>query len=262
VLAAGVPLYLEKPVATRVEDGERLVAAATAAGAPLAVAGFNRRFHPLFAHARVLLDAGAVGEVHAVSTLFCEPHDPAAMPAWKRGRDGGGGALLDLGTHHFDLLRWLFRDEVVAVDADISSTATEHDAASVRLRLAGGITATTYVSFRAGRVDAMEFAGDRGVLRVDRYARSLTVRLAPAGSFATRRRRVRPTRGALAWRAVSLLRPSREPSYAQALRAFGRAVRGRPAGHATLADGLRALEIVAAAERSIAGRAPVPLVRQ
>ena len=229
-------LYLEKPIAATVEQG-RQVAAAAHEEAVVATIGFNWRFQPLVARARELVGAGAIGDVRAVSTVFCEP---SKMPPWKRSRAEGGGVLLDLGSHHFDLVRWLLAAEVERVDATLRSEATEHDSASVRLVLDDGRVASSFFSFRAGKVDTLELVGDRGVLRVDRYARTLSLRGARARAM---------TPALAAWRARMRVRAN-DPSWRYLLAAFVEAVRGRELELPTLDDGLRSLEIVAAAEQA------------
>jgi len=233
-LGAGRHLYLEKPIATTLEEGRRVAAAAR--DGVVATVGFNWRFQPLVARARALLRAGAIGEARAVWSVFCEP---GHGPEWKRERASGGGVLLDLGSHHFDLVRWLLGTDVEQVEATLRSEETEHDSASVRLVLADGTVASSFFSFRAGAIDTVEVLGDRGTLRVDRYGRTL--------SLSGTRRRVL-TADLVRWRAQALGRRSFEPSWARSLRAFVDAVRGKTTELATLDDGLRSLEIVAAAE--------------
>ncbi|MDX6504839.1 MAG: hypothetical protein QOE29_1964, partial [Gaiellaceae bacterium] len=206
-LASGRHLYLEKPIATTLADGERVAAAARAAGVVAAV-GFNWRFQPLVARARELVRAGTIGELRAASSVFCEP---ARLPAWKQRRADGGGVLLDLGSHHFDLIRWLLDAEVAGVEATLRSEASEQDVASVELTMADGREASCVFSFRAPQAHALELVGERGVLRIDRTARTLTLRGARA--------RV-ATPELVAWRARSLVRPRTEPSWARALSAF------------------------------------------
>jgi len=58
---AGKHLYLEKPLAAALAEGEQLVAASEGSGV-IAAIGFNRRYHPLFARARALV---AEGEIEA-----------------------------------------------------------------------------------------------------------------------------------------------------------------------------------------------------
>jgi len=255
VLAAGKHLYLEKPIATNESDGERVVEAARAVTCVAAI-GFNRRFHPLFEQARSLLASGAIGVVHAVSTAFCEPCAPQSMPVWKTNRASGGGVLLDLASHHVDLLRWLLGDELESVEASVRSLETEQDAATLRATMGGGATVNGFFSFRAGRADFLELVGERGVLRIDRYAASVDLWLDRPGLAAVRRGRVVPSKALVEWRLRRLVRPANEPSYARSLGAFVDVVRGRQRELPTMEDGLRSLQTILAAEGSVERTAP------
>ncbi len=236
-LQRGHHLYLEKPIASTLDQGRQVAAAARAAKS-VTMIGFNWRFQPLIARARELIRSGVIGEVHTARSEFSEP---APVPEWKARRDQGGGVLLDLGSHHFDLVRWLVGAEVCRAEAVIRSEITEHDSASVRLHLDGGCVASSVVSLRADRADWIELIGDRGALRVDRYARSLVLRGPRARTL---------TLPILAWRARALIRPRTEPSWRYAFHAFVRRIRGQDVEVPTFEDGLRSLEIVAAAERA------------
>ncbi len=230
-------IYLEKPIATTLEDGRRLTVAANEAGVVAAI-GYNWRFQPLVARARELLRARVIGDVRHVSTVFCEP---AKQLGWRGRRSEGGGVLLDLGSHHFDLIRWLLAATVERVEASVDSHVSEHDSAFVRLHLDGGRVASSFFSFRAGQADSFELIGERGVIRIDRYARALSVR----GSHART-----TTIAAMTWRVRSVLRPRSEPSWRSALRAFVAKIRGADVELPTFDDGLRSLEVVIAAERA------------
>jgi myo-inositol 2-dehydrogenase / D-chiro-inositol 1-dehydrogenase len=240
---AGKHVYVEKPLATDVAEGERLVAAAEHSGVVAAI-GFNRRYHPLFARARTLVADGAIGRVVGGQAAFCEPIALAAMPDWKRQVASGGGVLLDLATHHVDLVPWLIGGEVRAVEARVSSDASEHDSARVRIRLAGEVEVEGFYSFRAARSDFIELLGDAGVLRVDRYDASLRVWVARGDLHAVRRRRLRPDAATLSWRTRRVLRPADEPSYRRALRAWIDVLGGRERELPTLRDGLDNLRAI------------------
>lgn len=236
-LLAGRHLYLEKPIATSLDDGRRVAAAARDARV-VAVIGFNWRFQPLLARARELLRAGVIGDVRAVSTTFCEP---ATAAGWRSRRSDGGGVLLDLGSHHFDLMRWLLDARVERVEAAVSSIASEHDSARVRLHLHGGCVASSFFSLHERQADSLELAGERGVMRIDRYARSLSLQGARARTL---------TFATFSWRLRSTVRPRSEPSWRNLLRLFVRKIRGADVELPTFDDGLQSLEIVAAAERA------------
>ena len=185
-------IYLETPVAMNAAGARKLAEAVRAAGILVAV-GFNRRCHPLYLEARDLITAGAVGGIRSVSSTFNEPVPDDAMPAWKRIRATGGGVLLDLASHHADLLRWFLNDEVAEVDAQIRSRVTEDDEAWMRVTMRSGARVQSYFSFRAGRADFIEFMGEHGVLRVDRHRSSLSLRVARRFGYGVRSKFVRPT---------------------------------------------------------------------
>ena len=246
--AAGKHFYLEKPIATLLEDAHEVVAAADRAGLTSAM-GFNRRHHPLLEQARALLNDRPIGRIHAVQTTFCEPSPPDAMPAWKRQRATGGGVLLDLASHHIDLVRWMLATEVEVVSVSLSSVDTEHDEARLELSTGEGASIQCFCSFRAGPAETMEFVGERGTLRLDRHAASLTLSVPRDRESGARRRRLPPTADLLRWRAERVWRRSADPSYRRALQAFIGQIRGAPSASASLRDGLRSLEAIAAAER-------------
>jgi predicted dehydrogenase len=172
------------------------------------------------------------------------------MPDWKRFRETGGGVLLDLFSHHADLLRWFLDDEPTTVEAKIDSIATEGDEARVCLEMSRGATAQSYFSFRAGRSDFLEFIGDLGTLRVDRHRPSLDLRLARRWGYGVRSVFVPPNAAVASWRMRRLASPSYEPSYRIALQEFAKGIHGKESRGASLADGLRSLEIVLGAEES------------
>ena len=239
VAGSGRHLYLEKPLATTRADGEAVVEAAKTAGIVAAI-GFNRRFHPAILRARSVVRAGGIGRVTNVRATFTEP--TGEQPAWKLARAGGGGALLDLASHHVDLVRFLLDTEVEEIAATVTSRQSEHDDAILRLRLAGGAEAELEVGFRAPKADTIELTGSLGAIRVDRHAGRVTKRpgrLAPNGALGLLRLRL-------------LVRPESDPSYALALRAFVACVRGEDVELPTLEDGLASLAVVLAAEETAA----------
>lgn len=224
---AGKHIYLEKPIAIDLLSLQTLEAAVRASGVRFAT-GFNRRHHPLFLQARHLLHSGAIGQVRSVFSSFCEPA-ASSMPAWKLQRATGGGVLLDLGSHHTDLLRWFLNAEVTHSECRLASRATEHDEAWLQLRFSNGAETASYFSFRAAQADFFEFIGESGTLRVDRHRATLTPRSSSPALFA--------------WRALRRIRSTYDPSYQSALQAF---VDSQPG--ATLEDGCRSLEILLSAE--------------
>jgi myo-inositol 2-dehydrogenase/D-chiro-inositol 1-dehydrogenase len=254
--AAGKHFYLEKPIATDAEGARRVADAAARAGVVAAI-GFNRRMHPVYEQARLLLRRGRLGRVRAVQSVFCEVPSRDGLPAWKRSRATGGGVLLDLASHHVDLLRWMLDDEPAEVSATLASELTEHDSARVQLATRGGVDVQCFFSFRAGLADHLEFLCERGTLRVDRHRAALTVRVRRRFLYGVRRAWLAPGTGVVRSWLQRLSHPLEEPSYHRALKAFVRQVPTGAAAPAPLADGVRSLEVVLAAEESARTGAPV-----
>ena len=117
-LAAGLAVLVEKPIAATVADARELVAAAEAAGLPLAV-GHHRRHAPVIAQAKALIEDGAIGPIVAVhaSTWLRKPEDYFDI-VWRR-QPGAGPVLTNL-IHDVDLMLHLV-GPVTEVQAMLSS---------------------------------------------------------------------------------------------------------------------------------------------
>ena len=262
-LRQGKHVYVEKPLAITVADGQRIVDAWEPTGL-VGMIGFNYRFNPMVARARARLAERAVGEPIAVRTVFATAR--RSTPEWKRQRESGGGVLLDLAVHHVDLVRFLLGAEVAQVSADIRSVVSEHDTAFLQLRLTNGVTVQTICSLSAVEEDRIEIYGSTGKLTIDRYG---SLRVEESGANARGALGIAVSRlvgevSALPYAFEKRRAPLHDPSFPAAMQAFVRAVRERVAATPTLGDGLRALAVIDAAEQSarsghaITLDAPVP----
>jgi predicted dehydrogenase len=257
-LEAGKHVFVEKPLALSPDECEVLADAAEHAAGLKVMVGFNMRRHRLVREAREILARGELGRVKLVRTVFASgTRMRPDYPAWRTRRESGGGSLFELGTHHFDLVRFMLGREAREVyascdDADETSVVT--------LKTDEGIQVVAALSEGTGESHELEVYGERGWLRVSCYRADGVERL-DAGRYAgSPRERLR--RAAQTIRALPrLLAQARNGgdyvnSYAEEWRHFGEAVRGRAEVEATLEDGRRALEIaLAAAESSRTGRA-------
>ncbi|MEO6525187.1 MAG: Gfo/Idh/MocA family oxidoreductase [Gemmatimonadaceae bacterium] len=240
-------VYLEKPLAPSVAEGEQIVAAWRRAGT-VGMIGFNFRFHPQAELIRQRLRAGEIGTVLGVRSVFSIlPH---TIPEWKRTRATGGGVLLDLASHHVDLVHHLLGDPVVRAFASTRSLRGEGDHAALQLELASGASVQTFVSLGTVDENRMELFGTSGKLVMDRVEllRPTHVEASYRGARARRLKRA-----LAAFEPRLLLRsPGAEPSFSRALEAFVRAAAGGTFAGPDMMDGMRNLAVIDAAERSAA----------
>ncbi|NOS77593.1 MAG: Gfo/Idh/MocA family oxidoreductase [Nitrospira sp.] len=256
----GKHVYLEKPIATSVAEADQVIKAWKEAGV-VGMVGFNYRFNALHEAARRHLYAGRLGRLVEVRSVFSTP--PRDMPAWKQHRSTGGGVLLDLASHHIDLIRFLFQQEIQAVQADIDSCRTDQDTASLDLQLIDGLKVRSCFSLCARDEDRFEIDGQMGSVTVDRY-RSLSAEIAARNHQPTRIGRIAniltsPAQISYLWQ--KWRSPWHEPSYRRSLQAFVSAVRGRQVASPDLTDGYRCLEVICAAEQSARTGRPVSVAR-
>src|SRR5579872_6035528 len=115
--AAGKHVLCEKPLATTVEDGKAMIAACRAAGVQLMTA-FPCRFSPVIQRLKAAIDSGRGGSMLAFRGTN-RGRNPGGWFIDKR--LSGGGAMIDHTVHVTDLMRWLLRDEVRDVYAEISN---------------------------------------------------------------------------------------------------------------------------------------------
>lgn len=245
----GKHVYLEKPLAQNTKEAARVVEAWKKSG-KCGMPGLNLRFNPIYTALKEKIGSGDVGDINAVRTVFTS--SSTGLPEWKRKRETGGGVLLDLASHHADLLRHIFGAEVAWVKADMESRESEDDNAFVELRMENGIRVQSFFSLNSTDEDKIEVYGSMGKLTADRY-NSFGVTFTPAG-------RARGSLGKLADRLSQiprspvlkdrLLGTGREPSFELALGHFAASISGGFQPSPGLADGLASLEIIEAAEES------------
>lgn len=140
---AGKPIYCEKPLTHNVAEGRRLVEAVAKAKVPFQTGSQQRsEFGGHFRKAVEYVWNGRIGKVHTVRigvggpAMPCDlpaqdvpegtdwnawlgpaperPYNDALcprgvhshFPAWRSYREYAGGALADMGAHHFDIAQW------------------------------------------------------------------------------------------------------------------------------------------------------------
>ena len=245
---SGRHVYLEKPLAIDRAGAETALEGWHASG-KVGMMGFNYRFNRLFLEAKRLLVGQSLGKPVAVRTVFSSATRP--RPEWMRRRDSGGGVLLDLGSHHVDLVRFLF-GEVSEVACSLHGGASEDDTATLDLVLRDGPAVQSFFSHRAADEDRFEIYCEGGSLKIDRR-HGLVAELTSGVDSAHRKEQLRHV-----WRSVRnagyAMEKRRafghEPSWRHALEHFVEAAVGDHPASPDFEDGFRSLEVVLAAEEA------------
>ena len=214
---AGIAVLLEKPMAASVVEADRLLDAARASGALVAV-GHTERFNPAVEAALPRVTAPRFVEIHRLGT-FPE-------------RSLDIDVIFDLMIHDLHLLLTMVGHDVVSVEAvGVNVLTPRTDIANVRLRFASGCIANLTASrISRERVRKARFFQPQAYVSIDYAAQEVEVyRLVPqAGRPAIEGGRLEVTR---------------EEPLRRELEDFVTAVRtGRPAG-VTGQDGREALAL-------------------
>jgi len=250
-LEIGLDVYLEKPMATSLQEAEHL-ASAFKESDRIGMLGMNYRFGKMQSAAREALQTGRLGEIVAIRGIFSTRLRP--LPEWKRHRKNGGGALLDLALHHLDLACWMMGSSPIAVSCRIQSHATDDDTVFLQAEFPGGVGATFLASLCAGENDVFEVHGTKARALIDRH-RSDRCEFQPAGLEKMRLSRLSSAAAGFFNPGYWLQKFSqlpRENSYGRAMQAFVEACRSRNPVQPDFSDGLRLARILDAAERSSA----------
>ena len=166
---AGKHVLVEKPVALNTAQAEQAIAACEKAGVLLGC-GYMMRFHSLNVAARDLVARGELGRVVAGrAQLTCwYPKIPAA---WRQDpAAGGGGSLMDMGSHCIDLLEFIAGSKAAAVMAYNQSLVQDYraeDTSTVIMRLESGAQMIVDSHFNvpdAASRGLLEIYGTKGAL--------------------------------------------------------------------------------------------------
>ncbi len=112
-IAAGKPVYVEKPMALNYDAAKNIAATAAGKNIKLCVAHYRRQ-QPLFKKIKQLLDDGAIGNVRLVQlslhkTPFTKEQLENPHYAWRvNPAIAGSGLFYDLAPHQLDILYYFF----------------------------------------------------------------------------------------------------------------------------------------------------------
>ncbi len=162
-LDAGIHLLLEKPMATSVEDCERISAAAERSGAKLMLA-YRLHHEPGTLRAFELARSGKLGHLRYFNSSFSQPVNAQNH----RAKNGyWAGPVPDMGPYPINTARNLFASEPIEVSAMGTRTDPERfrdfdDQVAVNLRFPGDRIATMLMSYSGADLDDYRIVGTLG----------------------------------------------------------------------------------------------------
>jgi len=125
----GLHVMVEKPIASTVEEGRSIIAAARNAGVTLMV-GHVERFNPTV---EAIKEAIRNEDILSIAITRVGPFPP---------RMSNVGVVIDLAVHDIDLIRWFTDSDIVEVQPQLSSAVAEReDIALLQFRTASGVLA-------------------------------------------------------------------------------------------------------------------------
>lgn len=286
--AAGKHIFVEKPLATSLEQARTAVQAARAAGVQITV-DYVLRFHPLHRLAAEIVRSGALGSLQHWSLENLATDEGLPADHWFWDQEQSGGIHVEHGVHFFDLCNHL----VGAAPDAVSGWAQRRpdgriDRVSATVHYGDDVLATFYHSFtRIREIErtTIQLNYSRGSITLlgwiptdlilsgmadkaglAQLARLLGKRLVVEERFQGAARVFRHG-GAVeqiaAWVRAHVEAPNRQGEYKRAIQAGMRsltgAIRGDEAPLVSAEDGLLSLAVALAATESNARQSAIPL---
>lgn len=168
---AGVHVMTEKPMATRWQDGVRMVKACDEAHVRLLVVKQNRRNTTLQLLKRAVTEK-RFGRIHMVhlNVFWARPQDYYDSAKWRGTWEFDGGAFMNQASHYVDLLDWLI-GPVERVQAMMSTTrdieVEDTGVLNVRWRNGAlGSMSVTMLTYPRNLEGSITILGEKGSVRI------------------------------------------------------------------------------------------------
>lgn len=173
-IAAGKPVFCEKPLATTQEACLRILDAEVASGRRFVQVGYMRRYDAAYRALKATVDAEMIG---LPLMMHCTHRNPS-VPGYYE----SDSAITDTAVHEIDMVRWLFGEEIVAT-ATLSPRQSRNggdlqDPLILLLEMASGILVDVEISvnIRYGYDIRGEVVGENGTAALGE-ASPVTLRL-------------------------------------------------------------------------------------
>jgi predicted dehydrogenase len=161
-IQAGKHVLAEKPIGMDEKEAAQLEEAVARSNVCF-MSGYSFRYIAAWQKVRELLDAGAVGEIQAITGAIGVP---PMSSGWQATPETGGGPLLYVGSHLVDQILWYLGDDPIEVDADIRYRADTRaeETVTFQIKFARGAVAQGMVTqaAHAGFYSNLDICGRQG----------------------------------------------------------------------------------------------------
>ena len=168
VIAAGKPLCLEKPMAMNRGECQAIMAAANEKNVPVYVTYYRRSMEKFLKIKELLRDAtiGTIGSVQVTQHQELIPGVREGVIPWRVDPAiSGGGILVDMGSHVFDILDFLLCP-ITSISGTVKNYGGHYkaeDSAVASFVFEDGVLGSGAFNFNTDRwVDRIEIAGEIG----------------------------------------------------------------------------------------------------
>lgn len=172
VARAGKSVVTEKPMATRWEDGKRMVKACDEAGVRLFVVKQNRR-NATLQLLKKAIEKKRFGKIYMVNlnVFWTRPQSYYDQGGWRGRWEYDGGAFMNQASHYVDLVDWLIGplESLQAYTATLGRDIEAEDTGVISLKWRSGalgsmnVTMLTYPKNLEGSITIL---GEKGTVRI------------------------------------------------------------------------------------------------
>jgi UDP-N-acetyl-2-amino-2-deoxyglucuronate dehydrogenase len=167
----GINVMTEKPMATRWNDGIRMVRSCDNAGVRLFVVKQNRK-NPTLQLLKRAVDENRFGKIHMVhiNVFWTRPQKYYDQASWRGTWEFDGGAFMNQASHYVDLLDWLIGpiDKVQAMmSTNLNIEVEDTGVLNVRWRNGAlGSMSVTMLTYAENLEGSITILGETGTVRV------------------------------------------------------------------------------------------------
>jgi predicted dehydrogenase len=173
----GIHVLCEKPMAVTTGECAQMIKARDEGGVKFMV-GHTMRFYEILEQAKHFIGLGALGKIRRLEMQCGGVFGwPSRSGFYFDKKQAGGGVIIDMGCHLFDLTRWLLEEElsIVSVQAEDKMNRGVEDEAKICAAGESGAEIVLGLSRNRFLGNVLRIDGEKGVLSCNIYKKGLQI---------------------------------------------------------------------------------------